>query len=85
MILFLSIIFISLLIYVLVKNKEKLKVIFEKLCSFFTLIKTKVMNVVTKIKNFFGERFLRRLPISRASSEESEIAQAGKDNKTAGR
>lgn len=57
MILFLSIIFISLLIYVLVKNKEKLKVIFEKLCSFFTLIKTKVMNVVTKIKNFFGRIF----------------------------
>lgn len=57
MILFLSVIFISLLIYVLVKNKEKLKVIFEKLCSFFTLIKTKVMNVVTKIKNFFGRIF----------------------------
>lgn len=41
--------------------------------------------VFMRIKNFFGERFLRRLPISRASSKESEIAQAGKNIKTAGR
>ena len=41
--------------------------------------------VIMKIKNFFGERFLRRLPISRASSKESEIAQAGKNIRKAGR
>ncbi len=54
---------------------------FNKIKAFIAAFKAKVMNVVIKIKNFFGERFLRRLPIYRASSEETEIAQPGNDNK----
>lgn len=71
------------------KNLDKLKEyavkIKEKTIAVYTGIKMKVMNVFFIIKNFFGERFLRRLPISRASSKESEIAQAGKNIKTAGK
>ena len=63
---------------IIAKVKEKIK-------AFIYAAKTKIMNVFISIKNFFGERFLRRLPISRASSEESEIAQAGKNNKNTGR
>lgn len=57
----------------------------EKVKAFIYAAKIKVINMFVSIKNFFGERFLRRLPISRASSEESEIAQAGKNNKNIGR
>ena len=71
------------------KNLNKIKAMYEtvkeKTKAIIQVVKIKVMSVFLSIKNFFGERFLRRLPISRASSEESEIAQAGKDNKQAGR
>lgn len=71
------------------KNLNKIKAMYEavkeKTKTIIHAVKIKVMNIFLSIKNFFGERFLRRLPISRASSEESEIAQAGKDNKQVGR
>ncbi len=38
-----------------------------------------VCEVFINIKNFFGERFLRRLPFSRPNRKESENAQAGKN------
>lgn len=38
-----------------------------------------ICEVFINIKNFFGERFLRRLPFSRPNRKESENAQAGKN------
>ncbi len=38
-----------------------------------------ICEVFINIKNFFGERFLRRLSFSRPNRKESENAQAGKN------
>ncbi len=67
--------------YFLVKEDTK-----DKICIFIKKAKDAVQKAVKpiceifiNIKNFFGERFLRRLPFSRPNRKESENAQAGKN------